>query len=224
MRPSTSRRNATPSARCGPFVQHHAFRALRRRRVGHFGAAGHAVAHELVQHLGRPDDRRARRLAQPEDLLLHFGQPGEADLDREVAARDHHRGRMVRQRLAGSAWGRLRTASGVSIFSTIGCGGSAAPARRQMVLQQLDVLDPLHERKADEVGIGGDEIEVAEILGVSGGRSSSVVGKLSPLSGLAAPLFRERRKSRFRASSSSIGVTRADALPSSTNTSAPTSS
>ena len=33
-----------------------------------------------------------------------------------------------------------------------------------MVLQKLDVVDPLHERIADQVGMLGDEVEVAKVL------------------------------------------------------------
>ena len=47
---------------------------------------------------------------------------------------------------------------------TIPCGSRFGRPRDEMVLQELDVVDPLHEGKADEVGVLGDEVEVAEIL------------------------------------------------------------
>ena len=42
----------------------------------------------------RPDDGDVSGFAEPEDLLLDLGEPSEADLDGEVAARDHDRERL----------------------------------------------------------------------------------------------------------------------------------
>ena len=55
-----------------------------------------------------------------------------------------------------------------------------------MILQQFDVLDALNEREADEIGVGGDEVEVAKILGGQrrqldfGGREIEALVRLQP--------------------------------------------
>ena len=63
------------------------------------------------------------------------------------------------------------------------------PARRQVVLQKFNVLNALYERKADEIRVNSDKIQIAKVLGVSGGSSISVPGKLRPLSVLSRTPF-----------------------------------
>src|SRR5271170_5075906 len=53
-----------------------------------------------------------------------------------------------------------------------------------MILQELDVVDPLHERIADQVGMLGDEIEVAEVLGGQRRQIEFGRGKIDALAGL----------------------------------------
>ena len=57
-------------------------------------------------------------------------------------------------------------------------------ARHQMILQELDVVDPLHERIADQVGMLGDEVEVAEVLGGQRRQIEFGRGKIDALAGL----------------------------------------
>ena len=64
--------------------------------------------------------RHARRhvggLAQPEDLLLDLGHPLPADLDREIAARDHHPARRLpRERLGEQVGKGIETGSGLDL-------------------------------------------------------------------------------------------------------------
>ena len=105
-----------------------------------------------------------RGLAEPENFFLHLRQPREADLHGEIAARDHHRGRVTsragddelrqvphRQRRLDLQDDPLRRPV-------------ARGARTSSALQQFDVRRPLDEGKADEIGVLGDEIEIVEIL------------------------------------------------------------
>ena len=73
----------------GALIEHHTLRALRHRCVGDLGARGHPVPGQALEHLRRPDDRGVSGLANPEDLLLHLGETLVADLEGEIAARDH---------------------------------------------------------------------------------------------------------------------------------------
>ncbi len=182
MRVSTSRRKADALGEIRPLVEHHAFGALRHRRVGHFGAARHAVAHEIVEHLRRPNHRRVRRLAEPQDFLLHFAEPGEAEFDREVAARDHYRGRIVRRRLQDEGRKIAHRERRLDLQHEprrLALGR----ARHQMILQELDVVDPLHERIADQIGMLGDEVEIAEVLGGQRRQIEFGRGKIDALAG-----------------------------------------
>ena len=82
--------------------------------------------------------------------------------------------------------GRLRTASGVSIFNTSPGGSRLGARRHQMILQELDIVDPLHERIADQVGMLGDEVEIAKILGGQRRQVELGRGKIDALAGLEA--------------------------------------
>ena len=52
-----------------------------------------------------------------------------------------------------------------------------------MVLQELDVVGPLHEGEADEIGVLGDEVEVAEVLGGERRKLELGRGEIDPLAG-----------------------------------------
>jgi hypothetical protein len=72
------------------FVEHNAFGSFAHRGIGHLGPCGQSGLGEALQYLGGPDGRKMGGLAQPENLFLHLGEPLEADLHRQVAARDHY--------------------------------------------------------------------------------------------------------------------------------------
>ena len=57
-------------------------------------------------------------------------------------------------------------------------------ARHEMVLQEFDVVDPLHERIADQVGMLGDKVEVAEVLGGQRRQIEFCRGKIDAFAGL----------------------------------------
>jgi hypothetical protein len=80
----------------GSFVEHDAFGAVAHRGVGDLGSGGLTSSGQLLKHLGRPDNGKVGGFADPEDLLLEFGEALVAALDREVAASDR------RPRRAGS--------------------------------------------------------------------------------------------------------------------------
>jgi hypothetical protein len=115
-----------------------------------------------------------RRLAEPQDLLLHFAEPREAELDCEIVASNHDRRRIVRRRLQNELRQIARRERRLDLQHKPRRLALGA-ARDEMILQEFDVVDPLYERVADQVGVLGDEIE--------GGRSSSVGEKLTPLPG-----------------------------------------
>ena len=71
-------------------VEHDALRAVRHRRIGNLRPRGLAVLGQALEHLRRPDDWDMRGLADPQDLLLHFGESLEPTLDCEIAPRNHH--------------------------------------------------------------------------------------------------------------------------------------
>ena len=73
-----------------PLVQHHAFGTTAHGGIGDLGPRRRARLRHLLQYLRRPDHRHVRRLAQPQDLLLQFGEALVADLDRKIATGDHH--------------------------------------------------------------------------------------------------------------------------------------
>src|SRR5579872_310786 len=78
----------------GSLVQHHTLGAGGHGRVGHLAARRDALGDKMFEHLRGPNHRRVAGFAEPEDLFLHLRRPGEADLDRQVAARDHDGGRL----------------------------------------------------------------------------------------------------------------------------------
>jgi hypothetical protein len=72
-----------------PLVQHHALSSVTHGSVGNLGPRRKALPRKRVQNLSRPDHRDVSGLADPQDLLLNFGQPFEAALDGQIAPRDH---------------------------------------------------------------------------------------------------------------------------------------
>jgi hypothetical protein len=70
-------------------VEHHAFGSLGHRSIGNLSARRGAFAHEMVEDLRGPDGWYVRGFAEPKHLFLILCKPLVADLDGEVAARDH---------------------------------------------------------------------------------------------------------------------------------------
>ena len=102
------------------------------------------------------------RLAQPQDLFLHLGEPLEADGHGEIAARDHHAERLA----AGGTNDDIGQVLHRLCRLDLGDDAETTPIRatlRQFVLQVRDVVGGLHERVADHVGMPGDEVEVRQV-------------------------------------------------------------
>jgi hypothetical protein len=131
-------------------VQHHAL-----------GARGQPSLCQRFKHLRGPDHRHVRGFRQPQDLLLHLGEPLPAHLHRQVTAGDHHAElpaahagqEQIGQALEGSAVLDLQHDPQV-----------AGVEPGQMLLEQLDVPHPPHEGQADHVGVPGDEVQVLLIF------------------------------------------------------------
>src|SRR5208337_2092262 len=73
-----------------PFVEHDTLRALTHCCIGDLRPRRDATFSEGFEHLGRPDHRHMRRLANPEDFFLHLSESLVAALDRQITAGNHY--------------------------------------------------------------------------------------------------------------------------------------
>ena len=74
---------------CGPLLSITHSARWCHRRVGDLGTRRLTGAGQLVEDLGGPYNRQVCGFAQPEDLLLHFGEAFVASLHGQVSAGDH---------------------------------------------------------------------------------------------------------------------------------------
>jgi len=112
-------------------------------------------------------------LAEPEDFLLHLGQPLEAALHGKVAAGDHHSaaGRCHRsQEKVGQV---LEGLPGLDFQHDSQVRGAE---RGQAVLQIDDIRRFPDEGLADHVGVFSDERQVGQVLGGEGRHPKGTVG------------------------------------------------
>ena len=165
-------------------VEHDALGAAAHGRVGHLGPRGQALLGQRLQHLRGPDHRHVRRFAQPQDLLLHFGQPLETHLDRQVPAGHHHadrrgpqrRQQQVRQLFKGRP--RLDLQDDAQMRSV---------AAVQFAFQIEHIFGRPHERQADHVRTGDGEIQLGQVLLAERRHAQTAVGEVDALVG---PEFR----------------------------------
>ena len=163
-----------------PLVEHHALRAVGHRRVGNLGARRQAVLRQALEHLRRPDHRHVRGFAQPQDLLLHFGQPLEATFDGEIATRDHH---AAARRLHGFQQHRRKIVEAALGLDLEHDGGLPIAQRRQELLQRAHVLDRVDERERHHVGVRRDECQIRTVLVGHGGEVQVAVGQVDAFVG-----------------------------------------
>jgi hypothetical protein len=123
-----------------PLVQHHALGPLGQDDVRHLGARRQALRHQLFENLGGPDDRHAGRLAQPQQLFLDVGQAPEAELDCQVAAREHHRRRGAAGRAHDDVGQVAHRALGLDLQREGGPAPTHGAALVDRVEQQADVV------------------------------------------------------------------------------------
>jgi hypothetical protein len=73
-----------------PLVEHYALGAVSHGSIGDFRTRRRTLLGQIFEHLGRPDCRAVRSLADPENLLLCLGQALVATFDRQIPSRNHH--------------------------------------------------------------------------------------------------------------------------------------
>ncbi len=120
-----------------------------------------------------------RRLANPQNLVLHLGEAFEPKFDGKIAARDHHRQRLVSGRFHDD-FGQVRNRARCL---DLGDEADFAPIEAtpsQLILNHSDVPGGLDERGADQIGVGGDEVEVGTILIRNRVEAEIDVGNTSP--------------------------------------------
>ena len=168
--------------RVGSLVEHDALGALAHRRVGDLGPGRHAALGHRLENLRGPDHRHVGRLAQPQQLLLHLREALEAQLDAQVAARDHHRGRAAPQGVDDERGQRAHRQARLHLEHQRGRRPLAQ--RGDGVVQCVDLFGALHEREADGVG---DAERVGEGGEVLGGRHRQVDLGLGEVDALLQP-------------------------------------
>ena len=98
MRRRMSSRTVTASTMYRAPVEHHALGPHTHGGVDDLCARWLPRTSEPIEDHGCPDDRLTRGFAQPQDLVLQFGQPLVSALHGQIAARDHHPGARVAPR------------------------------------------------------------------------------------------------------------------------------
>ena len=101
------------------------------------------------------------RLTRPHDLLLHFGEAFEADLDGQIAASDHHADRPAAHR------GQQQLGKVLERDHALDLQHDAQISRvepQEFLLEPVDVCGALHERQVDHVGVVRNEREVVEVF------------------------------------------------------------
>ena len=117
----------------------HGVRDVRRLGARRLGALQHRL-----EHLRRRDHGLARSTAEPDDPLLHERHVGGADLDAEIAARDHQP--------VGGRDDRIELLDRLGLLDLR--DHALAPAELgDHRAQVLDVLGAAHERERDVVGV-----------------------------------------------------------------------
>lgn len=203
-----------------PLVEHHALGSLGHGGVRDLRSRRGPFPGQPVQHLGRPYDRDVSGLTQPEDLLLHLRQALEVDLHRQVPPGDHDREglppcglddqlRKVADRFGGLDLGHECRQSGASL---------------RVLLEKPDVGSMLHERVADDVGVGCDEFEVLAVLDRERVQVEVAVRKVESLGRPEDPPLGRVRVTRSSTAPSSVRSTVVAIRPSSNVTVAPTRS
>lgn len=165
-------------------VQHDALGALSHGGVGDFGARGDAFLGEYVEHLSGPDDRQVGGFADPENFFLHFSQSLVAAFDGEVAAGDHD---AKATDLHGFQEYRGQVFEGLAGLDFQNDGQRFGVDCAKMLMQLADIARCAHERVAKDVGMGGDEFEVFDIVCGKCRHGDAGAWKVDAL-GLAQPL------------------------------------
>jgi len=102
-----------------------------------------------------------RRLAHPQDLLLHFGEMLPAALDREVASGDHDSHRTIAHRRQEEFRQALEGRTRLDLEHHADMLGTQTVQAR---LQFEYVLGALHPRQPDQVRMRGDERQVVQVF------------------------------------------------------------
>ena len=171
-----SRCSARPRARCGPCTRpprpgtrrppsrpraspRTCRRGSRSRRRSPRRASARRVDHRL-EHLRRRDHRLPALERPEDDPLLEQRHERRADLDAEVAARDHHR--------VGLARARRRATSTASAFSIFAITCACEPACSISARSSRTSVGRADERERDEVDAELErELEVVDVLRAS---------------------------------------------------------
>ena len=104
-----------------------------------------------------------RRVAKPENFLLHFGRTPEAKFHRQIAARDHHGERTA----ARSFDDQLRQVLDAKPRLDLQHDRQQRTVRAsadQLAVEQRHVRGVLHEGEANQVRVLGDKVEGEEIV------------------------------------------------------------
>ncbi len=121
------------------------------------------------------------RLARPQDLFLHLGQPLEPDLDGEVAPSDHH-AHLATAHRGEQQFGEVFERRDVLDLEDQADVVGIAPI--ELGLEPLDVGRIADEREVHHVGMPCDEVEVGEIFRGERIESQVGVGEVDPLASL----------------------------------------
>ena len=160
-------------------VQHHALGAAAHDRVADLGAGRRALLGEAFEHLGRPDHGHVRRLAEPEDLLLHLGRDARSRLPPR-GRRGRPSRRPAAMRSAGQQDARQVAKRGgvLDLEHDPQVAGARAPAA---VLAAPHVLRRAQERQRDQVRELHDFAQVGAILVGQRAESEFGVGEVDAL-------------------------------------------
>ena len=104
-----------------------------------------------------------RRVAKPENFLLHFGHTPEAKFHRQIAARDHH-GERTAARSFDDQLRQVLDAKPRLDLQHDRQQWTVRASADQLAVEQRHVRGVLHEGEANQVGVLGDKVEGEEIV------------------------------------------------------------
>lgn len=161
-------------------VEHDALCPVGHRRVGNLSPRRQAVLRQALEHLGRPDYRHVGGFAEPQDLLLHLGQPLEATFHGEISTSDHD---ATAGRLQGFQQHRRKVFKAVLGLDLEHDGGLPIAQRSQELLECADILDRVDERERHHVRVIRDKRQIRPVLVGHGGEVQVAVGQVDALVG-----------------------------------------
>jgi hypothetical protein len=161
-------------------VQHHAFRPGGHRRIGHLSTRWNTFLDHVLQHLGRPDAGHGRRLADPENLLLHFRQAFETNFCGEITTGDHNAEGAA---LPGACNQRRKIGECQRLLDlrdqSQGTVGLAAAGEHG--IEKVDILRSADKRVADQVGTVDHGLKIYLVLCGQRRQAERGVGKVHAL-------------------------------------------